>query len=111
MPLPEIEGLAIGELDFTHGGLVDGTYDQWTHTDVFPTMYKAMTGGKLSLSCAHGFQAITRTALEAVLPFTETLIQETEQATGAPLTWGFDSVMALSCHRCRHRHRYESHTG
>src|SRR5262249_13673535 len=78
------------------GHLTYGTYDQWAHTDVFPTLYHTMTGGKITLSCAHGFQAITRKAFDAVLPFADRLIQKTEQATGKPLTWGFDSVMALS---------------
>ena len=88
-------GAVVGDLDFTNGHLVDGTYDYWIHTRVFPALYEGMTGGKLRLSCAHGFQAYRVGVLREILPQAKLLVERVEKNLAAPLTWGFDGVMAI----------------
>ena len=91
----EEHGAAVAELDFSEGGLVDGTYDYYIHREVFPEMYATATKGKLRLSCAHGFQAFTPDTALAALVVVNILIEEVEAYTGEPMKWGLDAAMAI----------------
>ena len=90
-------GAVVGDLDFSVGGhLVEGTYDRFIHTDVFPELYGAMTDGKLRLSCAHGYQAYRVGILREILPKAKLLVERVEKNLHTTLTWGMDGIMAIT---------------
>lgn len=90
-------GAVVGDLDFATGGhLREGSYDYWIHTQVFPELYAGMTGGKLRLSCAHGFQAYRMDVLRESLLGATIIVEAVEADLGTPLTWGMDGVMAIA---------------
>ena len=93
----EKHGAVVGDLDFSVGGhLVEGTYDWFIHTDVFPELYGAMTEGKLRLSCAHGYQAYRAGVLKEILPMAKLLVERVEKNLNTTLTWGMDGIMAIT---------------
>jgi hypothetical protein len=87
-------GAAIGDLTFDATTLRAGSADEHSQLDVFPTMFRHFTGGRLALTGIHSFQAWRRDVLDDVLPVAEELWDQA--AGGAPLAWGFDAAMALA---------------
>ncbi len=87
-------GGAIGDLVFNTVTLRQGSADELAQLDVFPTMFDKVTGGRLVLTGAHGFQAWTSGMLTEVLPLAEQLWDAA--AAHGPMRWGFDAAMALA---------------
>ena len=94
--MAEKYGAAIGDLDFSAGGLTPGSYDYWIHTEVFPNLYGACTEDKLRLSCAHGFQAYRRDVLIKAMNTANQIVVSVEIETGKLMQWGLDGAIALS---------------
>lgn len=90
--------MVIGDLDFSHSsnGLIYGSADEVMHRDVFPELYGQTSGGKLRLSCAHGFQLFRgKNVLRCVLDKAMLIHAEVERARGEEVSWGFDGMIAL----------------
>lgn len=90
----EQHGAAVGDPDYGPGTLMPHTPDQFAQRDVFPTLFRHVTGGQIELTGSHGLQAWSRTHLQRVLPTAERLFAE---ASGEdPMPWGFDAAMVLA---------------
>ncbi len=89
-----INGMAIGDLEFEPGTLRSDSIDEFAHLDLFPELYRQTTRGKLSISCAHGYQAFAPGVLRAVLTAAQCIVHRVQQELG-PISWGFDGAMAL----------------
>ena len=92
--LASTHGGAVGDLRFSSETLRAGSADELPQLDVFPTLFRTFTDGRLTLTGMHGFQAWRSDVLLDVLPFAERLW---DQAGGfSPLRWAFDAAMALA---------------
>lgn len=90
-----IGGMIIGDLAFRHLQLI-GRFDSLAN-EAYSTLFSYATAGKLSLSCAHGFQAFAPGVVGTILPFAIELIEWAEQHAGiSVMKWQFDAAMALS---------------
>jgi hypothetical protein len=89
------KAMIIGDLDFSDGGLVSGTADEILHLDAFPKLYSKTTGGKLSISAAHGFQIFPDAkTCKKIFINARKVVQAVAKDIG-PISWGFDGAMAL----------------
>lgn len=87
-------GAAVGDPVYGTGTLAPHTPDELAQLDVFPALFRRVTGGALGLTGSHGLQAWSSEALERVLPAAKLLFEE---ASGVePLPWGFDAAMVLA---------------
>jgi hypothetical protein len=91
---PWRHGSAVGDLSFDTTTLRVGSADELAQRDVFPTLFRQFTFGRLTLSGAHGFQAWRTDLLAEVLPVAERLWDRA--ADGAHLRWAFDAAMVLA---------------
>jgi hypothetical protein len=87
-------GGAIGDLYFDENTLRSGSADEHSQLDVFPTMFRLFTQGRLQLTGAHGFQAWSSKTLAEVLPVAEELWDRASDGTS--MRWAFDAAMALA---------------
>lgn len=88
------DGAAIGDLHFGGMTLRQGSAEEHSQLDVFPTMFRLFTEGRLELTGTHGFQAWRSDVLKAVLPTAEKLWDAA--AAHGPMRWAFDAAMALA---------------
>jgi hypothetical protein len=87
-------GGAVGDLRFGAGTLRQGSADEHSQLDVFPTMFRRVTDGRLELTGTHGFQAWRSDVLADVLPVAEELWDAA--ASLGPMRWAFGAAMALA---------------
>lgn len=88
--------MVIGDLTFTEKTLRPGSPDERAHLVTFPEMYGEVTGGKLRISCAHGFQGFqSRSALELIFWRAAWRMHQVMEREG-PISWGMDGAMALA---------------
>lgn len=88
-------GAAVCDLLFDPTSLREGSADEHSQLDVFPTMFRLFTQDKLSLSGTHGFQAWRSDVLQEVLPVAEELWDRASGPNNA-MAWGFDAAMVLA---------------
>ena len=92
----ECRGMAIGDLTFDEHTLREGSVDAFAHLHLFPDLYRQMTGGQLSLSCAHGFQAFAPGVMDRVFEQAMRIVTWASFDASEPIEWGFDGAMALA---------------
>jgi hypothetical protein len=92
-----IAGFVVGDLEFDERTLVTGTPDWYVHLHTFPLLYGLATKGKLSLSCAHGFQAFGPGVCKQALTAAKRILAEIERQWGSMPRFGLDGAMALAC--------------
>ncbi|MFA6422657.1 MAG: hypothetical protein WCV92_04635 [Candidatus Buchananbacteria bacterium] len=99
----EIQGLAIGDLDFTGcPDLLDPESPEgFAHDHAFKELYRQTTKRQLCLSCAHGFQVIWRPSISKMLTevdeiFNQVALDLMATVQTEEIGWGFDGAWALS---------------
>ena len=95
----KIKGMVIGNLQFNQDTLIEGTIDWFAQKWLFPEMYRQFTGGKIPLTCAHGFQVFASGILPRILKIALKIIRIAERENGALLLWGFDGAMTLAAYK------------
>lgn len=95
----ELKGMVIGDLCFDQNTLIEGTPDWFAHLKYFPLLYSQFTEGKLSLSCAHGFNSFAPGVMIEVLYDARSIISRAEEISGFPIFWGFDAAMVLAAYQ------------
>lgn len=95
----EINGIVIGDLVFDEYTLRRDSVDEFAHRSLFPELYQQTTDGRLSLSCAHGFQVFATGVLLPVLAYAQKIVHLVEEKTKVNVQWGFDGAMALGAVR------------
>lgn len=89
-------GMAIGDLAFDEHTLRKGSVDEFAHRDLFPTLFRETTSGRLAISCAHDFQAFAPGRLAGVFHGASLIRRRVELKKVHPIEWGFDAAMALA---------------
>lgn len=93
----EIEGMVVGDLDFSAGGLRADSPDEFAHLDFFPALYAEMTRGRVAISCAHGFQAFASGEIcGKVFAGALEILECVERDKGEPVKWGLDGAMPVA---------------
>jgi len=93
--------MVIGDLCFDPNTLIEGTPDWFAHLKYFPLLYGQFTEGKLSLSCAHGFNSFAPGVMTKVLHDAILMIGRAEEISGFPIFWGFDAAMVLAAYQLK----------
>lgn len=97
----ETRGMVIGDLRFDEATMRTGSVDEFAHLDLFPELYDQTTGGKLKISCAHGFQVFAPGICGRILPLALQIVEKTREKEGKSVAWGFDGAMALGAIACK----------
>lgn len=90
----ETKGLVVGDLVFDGRQLVENSADELAHLDIFPALYSSFA--KISISCAHGYQALDPAILTSVYDGARRIVETVENKGHQRVTWGFDGAMVLS---------------
>lgn len=91
----DTKGMVIGDLVFGPETLRSESIDEFAHLNLFPELYRQATGGRLSISCAHGFQVFAPLVLPVILPTALKIIELVKAKATGKVEWGFDGAMAL----------------
>ena len=97
-----VEGMAVGDLDFSSGHLTPDSPDEFVHLWTLPELTRQFSGGAFELSCAHGYQAFFGPALPPIFAGGHRIVLEAEREMREldldkpTIRWGFDVSMPLS---------------
>lgn len=87
--------MVIGDLAFGPSTFRKGSVDEFAHLDLFPELYRQFTGGRLIISCAHGYQVFAPGTLPKILERAQKIAACAQEIAGEKIKWGFDGAMAL----------------
>jgi hypothetical protein len=93
----QIEGVVVGDLEHGEELMPRASFEFFSNSEITPKMFSDATGGKLIISGAHGFCAISRNVLPTLRSQAYRIwCKAGLRSKKAELSWGFDAMIYLS---------------
>jgi hypothetical protein len=93
----QIEGVVVGDLEHREELMPRDSFEYFSNTEITPKLFSSATGGRLHISGAHGFCAISKNVLPALRSQAYRIWRKAAQRSKkTELSWGFDAMIYLS---------------
>jgi len=93
----QIEGVVVGDLEHGEELMPRDSFEYYSNTEITPKLFANATDGKLHISGAHGFCAISKNVLPVLRSQAYRIWRKAMQKSKkAGLNWGFDAMIYLS---------------
>lgn len=93
----QIEGVVVGDLEHGEELMPRDSFEYYSNSQITPKLFSAATGGKLIISGAHGFCAISKRVLPLLRSQAYRIwCKAGEKSKKSDLNWGFDAMIYLA---------------
>ena len=93
----QIEGVVVGDLEHSEEFMPRDSFEYYSNTEITPKLFLDATDGRLVLSGAHGFCAISKNVLPALRAQAYRIWRKAlEKSKKTELGWGFDAMIYLA---------------